>query len=149
MFFTTTQITRGDYRAIQRLRPSTLPVTRSQIDDNDTLQWLSLPMFRFTIRDWSLLVVHEDIPPQSPYEFTVTLLIRPIRGAPVVGQLHFNTRLQHLIISQYDLATNCTIFPCTLLEFPAILDSRPTQALRYFIGLLPSEVVHEDETYNA
>src|SRR5579859_57473 len=149
MLFTITQITRGDYRAIQRLRPSTLPVTRSPIDDNETLQWLSLPMFRFAVRDWSLLAVHENIPPQSPYEFTVTLLIRPIQGAIVVGQLHFNTRLQHLIIGQYDLATSCTIFPCTLLEIPAILDSRPTQTLRYFIGILTSEVVHEDETYNA
>jgi hypothetical protein len=145
MFFTITQLTRHDYRAIQSLRPPTLPVIRSLIDDDDTVWRLALPTFRFAMRDWSLLAVHEDTPPQSPYEFTVTFLILPIRGAAVIGQLHFNTRLQHLIIGQYDPITDCTAFPCTLLEFPTTLDSGPTRLVRYLIGTIPSEVVHEDD----
>jgi hypothetical protein len=147
MHFTITPLTNNNYYTILNLRPTEVSVSQTPINNAEGLPQ-QLRMFRFSVRNFFVLSVHEDTFPGRPYDFVVTLLLHQYSNQRVIAQIHFNARTPALVIGRYDIQTNNTVYPCTLLEFPAAINSRQSLPLQAYLSYLPSGVTYTENHEN-
>jgi hypothetical protein len=147
MHFSITPITNNNYYTILNLRPTEVSVNQTPIVNAEGLPQ-QLRMFRFSVRNFFVLSVHEDTFPGIPYDFVVTLLLHQYSNRRVIAQIHFNARTPAFVIGRYDIRTNNTVYPCTLLEFPAVVNSQQSLPLQVYLSYLPSGVTYTDNSNN-